>query len=214
MVESNSEPGTPLTIFVDNPIALGVKGTFSEVYKYIMTPTLGRETLQRVIIAARDELYRRAADGLTKLSPNRRQEIMRSDEEQTQWRIQHFRDLVGDSPLTYSLFLKLVEGDDRAWGWLVGGNGRIKEVAGESVQPLTSHIICAKMLAMLFRLATLTGEDDKPLLFDSVFLLVDQTEDLIQLGPGPYQEQIGGWRTLIDENSISLPLTSTPTVDK
>src|SRR5438046_1646431 len=42
MIEKSTETAKALVLILDNPIALGPKGTFDEVFRYLISPSLGR----------------------------------------------------------------------------------------------------------------------------------------------------------------------------
>lgn len=196
-----SEESRSLCIYVDNPTGLGPKQTFLENYRYILNHALDSEKVKNVFSHAEAVVNKRVSLKLEQMQPEERRGITQEELRLKQLREQVYDDLIGESPINYRLFRAIAQGESGSWEWLTAGG--LSEVGGEEVQPLASHILCAKSLATIVKLSTLVG-DEVPSLYRAIFILVDQTEDLAGLKPGPFLEQITGWRTLIDESEGKL----------
>jgi hypothetical protein len=194
LIDSTPRDGGSLTVYIDNPVGIGAKGTFVEDYGYIMSHSIGNEKLQKIFANAEDLVNTIAAEKISKLKPAEMIEINKSSAKTDEMREQVYVEKVGESPLTYFIFKELVAGNPDAWEWLLGESSQIGK---EQVQPLTSHILAAKALATVIKLATLRHDGKKH--HTAVFVFIDQTEDIGGLKPGIFQEMIAGWRTLIDE---------------
>lgn len=190
LVEQTEQAGAQpsLCLYIENPIGMGSKGTFAENYRYLLNTVLGKRKAQSIFKSAMQELKRRVVL-IRKSSGSDSDESVRS---------QVYEDIVGDSPITWDLFNAILNDSDKWWEWLSGGS-RISKVGDIAVQTLTSHVLCAKSLATIMKLATLIDANSKPVNYNAVFVLVDQTEDLARLPGGAFQDQIVGWRTLVDE---------------
>ena len=199
LVTTKPLAGKCLAIYIDNPTGIGSKGTFLEDYAYVVSNSLGKETVKRVFAHALNVANLIVAENTLELTPSEQVAINRNPGKQDELAAAVYRDRVKESPVTYKISKQLAEGKADAWEWLVGGGTTVAE---EEVQPLTSHILAAKALATIVKLATWAHGDEK--LFNAVFMLLDQTEDLVPLKPGLFQEQIVGWRTLVDEIDSSF----------
>jgi hypothetical protein len=191
--EFQKEPPT-LTVYIENPCGLGEKGRFTEVYQYTVSQGFGRETVRKICERARSYFVSKA---FSKLTPEEQKVALTEKTHLNEVARQLYQARTASSPITFGALSALADNEDDAWEWLTDQES-VSNVGGDSVQAIGSHLICAKALATLIRLATLR-EDSKPTFFQSVFILSDQTEDLAQLRAGQFQEQIAGWRTLLDE---------------
>jgi len=187
-----------LAVYIDNPCGLGPKATFVENYRYILNHALDKEKVIRIFASSNTIINTAASEKLYELGKEKYVQITKDPQLLNQWHESIFKEIVGESPINYRIFKAISEDAQGAWEWLSVSNPRISSISGEKVQPLTSHILCAKSLATIIKLASLR-HPKQPGLYGATFILVDQTEDLATLKPGPFQEQIVGWRTLLDE---------------
>lgn len=178
------------SVYIENPCGLGGKGQFKEVYKYILSTSLGWEEITKICLCSKEIIFKIASEKIEKLPPEKRQEINRDDTKKDELRENIFKEIVGEtSPVSFRNFLDLT-------------NGNIE--IQQELEKKPSHIICAKVLATIIKLATLRKIDGTPGRYGAFFIFVDQTEDIAKLGATIYLEQIVGWRTLIDEVEKSL----------
>lgn len=187
-----------LTVYIDNPCGLGPKATFTENYRYILNHALGRQKVIQIFHNSVEIINTITSERLYGLSKEEHVKITSNEELLNQRRETIYIEIVGGSPISYRIFKAIAEDSEGAWEWLSLSNPKISTIADEKVQPLASHILCAKSLGTIIKLASLRHHERLPM-YGATFILVDQTEDLATLKPGPFQEQIGGWRTLLDE---------------
>jgi len=188
-----------LSVYIDNPCGLGAKGTFVEDYMYILSTGIGSDEIRNIFSSSKELIFNLTSKRISSLSASEQRKITSDDAELNKIRERIYMEIVGNSPIPFKAFLRLADGDKIAWDWLSISDPKINRVGDATVQKLTSHIICAKALATIIKLATLRQDNENPNLYSAIFIFVDQAEDIATLPAGAFQEQIAGWRTLIDE---------------
>lgn len=191
-----------LCAYIPNPVGLGAKQSFVENYQYVVSQGIGQETISKICRACKDAIQTSASENMTK---EELQAFLRDTSGQEIRYKKVFNELMSDPPIPYELLGKLIDQDAEAWQWISGQKAH-NNIGGVSVQPVTSHIVCARTLAQIITLATKSPTKAKETACKASFILVDQAENIAQLDARAYQEHIAGWRTIIDEigNSFGL----------
>lgn len=191
-----------LCIYIPNPCGLGAKQSFVENYQYLVGQGIGQEKMKKICKGAKDVIQASISETMSK---EELAEMLRDTSTQEAKYKGKYATLMTDPPIPYELLDSLIGDDPIAWEW-IGSQKAINRIGSISVQPLTSHIICARTLAQLILLATTSLTEAKESSYKAVFILVDQAEDLANLPARSFQEHMTGWRSLIDETGNNLGL--------
>lgn len=181
--------------YIPNPCGLGPKQSFIENYQYIIAQGIGQKNIQAICRGAKAVIQAAVSDTKTKEELTA---LISDETARTALNKSKYHEFMTDPPIPYEVLDSLIAGESQSWEWL-SGQKPVGSVGRITVQPMTSHTVCARTLANLIILATQSPTPSKASPFRAVFLLVDQIENLIELGAKVYQEMVAGWRTLIDE---------------
>lgn len=184
-----------LCVYIPNPCGLGGRQNYVENYQYIVSQGIGQANIAKICKAAKDAIQASVSETMSK---EELQDMLRDTSAQERKYKKKFGELMTDPPIPYELLDSLIARNTQAWEWISGQKAH-NNVGNVSVQPLTSHVVCARALAQLIILATKCPTTSKDAAYKAVILLVDQAENIAQLAARTYQEHIAGWRTIIDE---------------